>query len=69
MSATIYDLAEALGRVRPVETTGVPRERYAEVFRLFERNPADYGVALDAPPADVLRCIERFRDRWQRPAA
>jgi hypothetical protein len=69
MSATIYDLAEALARVRPAETADVPRDRYAEVFRLFERNPADYGVALDAPSADVRRCIERFTDRWARPAA
>jgi hypothetical protein len=66
--ANIYDLADALEQVR-ASTVGpkVPCERYAEVFRLFERNPADYGVELAAEPRLVQARIAAFTDRWARP--
>jgi hypothetical protein len=66
--ANIYDLAEALDQARAsAPGPQVPCERYAEIFRLFERNPADYGVELQAEPWLVQTRISAFTDRWARP--
>jgi hypothetical protein len=66
--ANIYDLAEALEQARASAIgTKVPCARYAEIFQLFERNPADYGVELQADPALVQSRIEAFTGRWSRP--
>jgi hypothetical protein len=66
--ANIYDLAEALEQARASALgAAVPCGRYAEIFRLFERNPADYGVELQAEPWLVQARIAAFTDRWARP--
>ena len=65
--ANIYDLAEALEQARTSSSGSVPCDRYAEIFHLFERNPADYGVELQAEPALVQYRIEAFTGRWSRP--